>query len=50
MINPSDKSVLDMLAVVAAARGRQYVEGLVDMANMLSPIDEAREQTERPGV
>jgi hypothetical protein len=33
-----DSKIVDLLKGIAAVRGQQYVEGLVDMANILAPV------------
>lgn len=36
------EKIINMLAAIKAKRGRDYVEGLVDMANILAPQREKR--------
>lgn len=39
------ENIVNILDSIAAVRGQEYVEGLVDMANILSPkADEAKDQ------
>ena len=32
------ENVINILEAIKAAKGQEYVQGLVDMANMLAPI------------
>lgn len=37
------ENIVDFLDKIAAAKGQEYVEGLVDMANILAPKAEDEE-------
>lgn len=37
--------IIDILDGIAAVRGQAYVEGLVDMANLLAPREKKTEST-----
>lgn len=38
------ENIVDILDSIAAVRGQEYVEGLVDMANILAPKAEDAKQ------
>lgn len=42
------EKVVDLLEKIAAAKGQEYVEGLVDMANILAPTPKTETESQ-PG-
>lgn len=42
------ENVVDLLDKIAAVKGQEYVEGLVDMANILAPTPKSEAETQ-PG-
>lgn len=40
------ENVVDLLDKIKAVKGQEYVEGLVDMANILAPRQKTEEQAE----
>jgi hypothetical protein len=40
------ENVINILEAIKAAKGQEYVQGMVDMANMLAPIHKDSETTD----
>ena len=41
------ENIVNLISKIEAVKGQEYVKGLVDMANLLSPDEEREEKAEK---